>query len=248
MIRRGERGMKFSEWRASRNEQARARLLRKIPAGFPKQVLLHALARPFIPPTLRRAVDSYWHNHPVRADRLARALALRSGAPPGWRWKADKTRSDQREVCRVPPAPFREDPFALGPGHCSVCGQPVYRFGWHRDFWGDGRPNRTATWHGCCIAAWKLWTSPREYVRHLKKLQKHRCGITGARLLRSAEVDHRVPLFRVSRQRDQTWPALLAYWGVPNLQVINRSAHVQKCSRESAERADFRLRALSPEP
>ena len=36
--------------------------------------------------------------------------------------------------------------------------------------------------------------------------------------------------------RDRPWPALLAFWGVPNLQVINRSAHVEKCAQEAGER------------
>jgi len=44
--------------------------------------------------------------------------------------------------------------------------------------------------------------------------------------LEKAEVDHRVPLFRVwSDHRNEPWPKLLGYWGLPNLQVINRDAH-----------------------
>jgi len=51
-------------------------------------------------------------------------------------------------------------------------------------------------------------------------------------------VDHRVPLFVVwSEHRSQPWPELLAFWGTPNLQVINRAAHVEKCAGEAAERA-----------
>src|SRR6266536_5751702 len=38
-------------------------------------------ARPYIPPTPRRAFESYWRQHPIRADKLARALAALSGAP-----------------------------------------------------------------------------------------------------------------------------------------------------------------------
>jgi len=30
---------------------------------------------------------------------------------------------------RVPPAAYRERNYALGPGFCCICGQPVYRFG-----------------------------------------------------------------------------------------------------------------------
>jgi hypothetical protein len=75
------------------------------------------------------------------------------------------------------------------------------------------------------------------HVRHLKVLQKRRCLATGERLLNNAEVDHRVPLFKVWRDyRDKPWPALLAFWGVPNLQVVNRSAHVEKCAQEAGER------------
>jgi len=74
-------------------------------------------------------------------------------------------------------------------------------------------------------------------------LQNHRCAVTGARLAKDAEVDHRVPLFEVWRDAERagkTWPALLIYWGVPNLQVINRSAHAEKCGLESAARARLR--------
>jgi hypothetical protein len=113
----------------------------------------------------------------------------------------------------------------------------VFGYGWHRDLWHRGR-NRNAGWHACCVAAWRLWNAPSEHVRELKALQSRRCAITGTRLLRTAEVDHRVPLFRVWQDyRDAGWPALLAFWGVPNLQVINRVAHVQKCGTEQGERA-----------
>ena len=69
---------------------------------------------------------------------------------------------------RVPPTPFREPAYTKGPGHCCVCGQPIFRFGWHRDLWGDRRPNQNATWHSCCVAAWNLWIAPSDHVRHLK--------------------------------------------------------------------------------
>jgi hypothetical protein len=240
--------MAESAWRAQRNEKARARLMRHLPEIFPAVVLAHALARPLVPPTPRRAVDSYWRHHPVRADKLARALAARSGAPTGWVWRIGGRKSSGLPPSfRVPPTPFREPAHVKGPGFCCVCGQPVFRFGWHRDLWGDRRPNRRATWHSCCVAAWNFWTAPADYARHLKALQKRRCSVSGARLLRDAEVDHCIPLFKVWRDREQdlndrtsneqTWPALLAFWGVPNLQMISRSAHVEKCARESGERA-----------
>lgn len=231
--------MTQSTWRAQRNERSRARLEKATPAIFPACVMAHALARPLVPPTSRRAVESYWRAHPVRADRLARALASLSDAPEGWSWRvgADKT-SGLALAFRAPPAPYRESAFALGPGHCRICGQPVFRFGWHRDLWGEGRPNRNATWHSACVSAWKLWTAPSEFAKPLRRHQKHRCAATGRRLLRNAEVDHRTPLFRVWRERrDAPWPDLLGYWGVPNLQVINRDAHAAKCAAEAGDRA-----------
>jgi hypothetical protein len=46
-----------------------------------------------------------------------------------------------------------------------------------------------------------------------------------------------VPLFRVWGEHRQTpWPQLLGYWGVPNLQVINRDAHAAKCASEASDR------------
>jgi len=60
---------------------------------------------------------------------------------------------------------------------------------------------------------------------------------TAVWLWRTAEVDHRVPLFRVwCEHRDLAWPLLLRYWGVPNLQVINRDVHVAKCAAEACQR------------
>jgi hypothetical protein len=231
-----------SAWRAERNAKARARLMRHLPDIFPPVVLAHALAKPFIPPTPRRAIESYWRHHPIRADKLARALASSSGAPVGWTWRlAARAKSDLPASFRAPPAPYREAAHAKGPGHCCVCGRPVFRLGWHRDLWGDGRPNKNAGWHSCCVAAWNLWTAPSDHLRHLKALQSRRCRLTGERLLKDAEVDHRVPLFAVWRDhRTLAWPQLLAYWGAPNLQVVNRSAHAAKCAQESGERAQRR--------
>lgn len=66
--------------------------------------------------------------------------------------------------------------------------------------------------------------------------------MTGRHLLKTAEVDHRMPLFAVwSEHRTRPWPDLLAFWGAPNLQVINRSAHLDKSSQETAARAERRL-------
>jgi hypothetical protein len=241
----------MSEWRDEINRKALRRLNKALPAVFPPAVLTHALQRRFTPPMPRLAIDSYWRAHPVRADRLARGLAGRSGAPGGWTWRIANEKPDRvgrrgrkadvqpdwlATSFRVPPAPYREQRYALGPGFCCICGQPVYRFGWHLDLWRRG-VNRNAAWHAACVVAWDLWTAPSDYARILKRLQQRRCAETGGRLWKTAEVDHRVPLFRVWREhRDTPWPSLLGFWGVPNLQVINRDAHVGKC----AEEAQFR--------
>ncbi len=240
----------MSRWqdeKAERNRQAVVRLSRALPDIFPSAVLSRALGRPFVPPTPRLAVDSYWRAHPLRADRLARALAARSGAPEGWRWRlSGKSRDGLPATFRSPPAPYRERAFARGPGCCCVCGQPVYRFGWHVDLWGAG-PNNNAAWHCACVTAWQFWNAPSGEARLLRRLQARRCAQSGGRLWKTAEIDHRVPLFRVFREyRDTPWPKLLDYWGLPNLQLINRDVHVAKCAGEARHRRDARVVSSSP--
>jgi hypothetical protein len=232
---------KWEEEKTERNRRSLARLTKALPHIFPSTVLSRALGRPFIPPTPRLAVDSYWGAHPLRADRLARALAARSEAPSGWTWRLGNNRkSGLPTTFRAPPAPYREIAFAKGPGFCCVCGQPVYRFGWHVDLWDTG-PNKNAVWHCACVIAWQFWNGPSSQVRLLRRLQARRCGETGGRLWKSAEVDHRVPLFRVWNEfRDAPWPKLLGYWGLPNLQVINRDVHVAKCATEARDRCTAR--------
>jgi len=231
--------MTTSSWRAERNAHSLARLERSLPEVFPTGVRAHAFALPLLPATPRRCIESYWRHHIVRADRLTRALCAIDGAPSGWTWRLGDEAGGPTSF-RMPPAPFREKAYSLGPGYCCVCGQPVFRFGWHRDLWGDGKCNARAGWHASCVAAWKFWTQPSDHLRALKLLQLRRCAATGRRLLRTAEVDHRQPLYRVWRDhRDLAWPQLLAFWGVPNLQVINRLAHVAKCAAETGERASL---------
>jgi hypothetical protein len=227
----------MSAWRDERNQRALARLEKALPKIFPRPVLARALSRPFIPPMPRLAIDGYWRAHPLCAERLARALAAKGGAPVGWTWRLGDG-DELPATFRSPPAPFREKAFAPGPGVCCVCGQSVYRFGWHVDLW-DAGPNSKANWHAACVVAWQLWSAPSDFVRVLKRVQAHRCAATGKRLRKSAEVDHRVPLYRVWREhREIGWPRLLAYWGIPNLQVINRDAHAAKCADEASERRD----------
>jgi hypothetical protein len=129
----------MSNWR---NRQSIGRLTRALPGIFPSNVLSRAFNRPFVPPMPRLAIDSYRRGHPIRADRLARSLAARSGAPSGWTWRLGNVReSGLPTTFRTPPGPYRERGFTKGPGFCCVCGQPVYRFGWHIDLW-DTAPTR----------------------------------------------------------------------------------------------------------
>jgi hypothetical protein len=239
--------MKMADTLALRNEQALLRLGRASPNALPPEVLAHAMARRWIPPTPRLAVDSYWRAHPLRADRLARALGRRSGAPAGWTWRLRGAgETELAESFRAPPTPYREAAFSRGAGHCVICGQPVYRLGWHADRWGDG-PNGNAIWHAACVAAWRLWNAPSDHARLLRKLQNRRCATTGGRLLKTSEVDHRIPLFKVWREhRDTDWPSLLDYWGLPNLQVINREAHAAKSAAEASGRRRIDIAAQSP--
>ena len=117
-----------------------------------------------------------------------------------------------------------------------MCGQPVYRFGWHVDLW-NGGANKNANWHCACVIAWEFWNVPSGETALLRRLQARRCRQTGGRLWKNAEVDHRIPLFRVWKEyRDTPWPKLLDFWGLPNLQVINRDAHAAKSAFEARGR------------
>ncbi len=229
--------MPLDDLRTAQNQRALERFNKALPDAFPAPVLTHALARRWTPPTPRLAVDSYWRAHPLRADRLARALAAKTGAPAGWSWRIKSEETPELPATfRSPPAPYREAAHSLGPGFCCVCGQPVYRLGWHEDLWDRG-PNKNAVWHTACVTAWQMWNAPADQAKLLRRLQGRRCATSGARLWKTSEVDHRVPLFRVWReQRDTAWPALLGYWGLPNLQVINREAHVEKSAAEAFTR------------
>lgn len=226
-------------WRDERNGRARERLARGGAAALPMPVMVHALARRLVPPQPSLAVASYWRHHPLRADRLARALAARSAAPDGWNWRLSAEPGDGRaRTFRAPPAPYREAAHRAEPGRCCLCGQPVFRFGWHRDLWDAGAPNRRARWHGCCVAAWKLWNAPAGQAKLLGRLQRRRCAASGRRLPRDREVDHRVPLHLVWRhRRDEPWAQLLGYWGFSNLQAVAADAHRRKTGAEAAARA-----------
>src|SRR5262245_14099456 len=96
----------YSQWREERNALALARLEKALPEIFPAPVLARALSQRFIPPMPRLAIDGYWRSHPLRADRLARALARQSGTPGGWTWRIDgRGKGGLPANFRAPPAP-----------------------------------------------------------------------------------------------------------------------------------------------
>src|SRR5262249_40954535 len=102
---------------------------------------------------------------------------------------------------------------------------------------------RMRPWHCAYVVAWQFCTTPSNYARLLRRLQARRCGETGEHLWKTAEVGHRIPLFRVwSAHQRARWPELVGYWGLPNLQVINRDAHTAKCANEARDPA---LRAIT---
>ena len=175
-----------------------------------------------------------------RLRRGSRSIAI--GAPTLFGPIIWQRQPKERVADHIPysPAPYRERAYARGPGFCYVCGQPVYRFGWHVDLWDTGT-SRNAVWHSACVVAWQFWTAPSDHARLLRRLQARRCGETGGLLWKDAEVDHHIPLFRVwSEYRDVLWPALLDYWGLPNLQLINRDVHIAKCATEARHRRAVR--------
>lgn len=242
--------MRVEDRRTAWNGRAAAALDAQAHA-LPPAVLSHALRQRWMPRTMRSAVDSYWRAHPIRAEKLARALAAVSGTPDSWRWRNALAAASTANF-RLPPLPYRVAKDEGRPGHCVVCGQPVFRFGWHRDLWDAGAPNRRAVWHACCVIAWKFWTAPCDHRKLLSKIQGRRCGLSGRRLLRTAHVDHRVPLFEVWREHhDRPWPELLAFWGAPNLQIVNAAVHVVKSVAEQGRsrlRVDASLAAPAPNP
>jgi hypothetical protein len=226
----------WQELRAERNRRSVLRLTKALPLVFPRAVLSRALTRPFIPPTPRLAIESYWALIQFGPIAWREHSQLAAKTPDGRTWQLGDCKSDLPFTFRTPPAPYREDDYALGPGFCCVCGQPVYRLGWHVDLWKSG-PNKNAVWHCACVVAWQFWNAPNSQIQLLRRIQSRRCAQSGGRLWRDAEVDHRVPLFRVwSEHRDTPWPGLLDFWGLPNLQVINRPIHAAKCATESRDR------------
>ena len=200
----------------------------------------------------RLAVDLYWRRHVLRADILARALCRKTGAPPGWSWEQHRRDTEEQPRFsvileglvetgrdlnavghRVPPLPWKPIIERLGlQGRCVVCARSIWRYGSHKPHEVDLKVNARASWHACCITAYRLWTMPNDYRWQL--------GWTPYSDL-VPEVDHTIPLYRVWRDhRGTPWPDLLGYWGAGNLSVLSVDAHKAKNAIEARERADLR--------
>ena len=73
----------WQELEAERNQRSVLRLNKALPPIFPRAVLGRALARPFVPPTPRLAIESYW-GRPSSSCRSSGAST--SGSQPSARW------------------------------------------------------------------------------------------------------------------------------------------------------------------
>lgn len=199
-----------------------------VTSSFPRFALTRAFAPPFVPPTPRLAIEAHWRAHPIRADRLARALAGRSQAPAGWTWRLGDCRSGLPSTSPTLPAPFREHTHTLGSGFCCVSDRST-------DSAGTlifGLPSQQeAVWHSTLV-----WSRGGSGTRRAAK--SNCCGASKVGdVRRNAEVDHCVPLFRVWREyRDTAWPGS-EFWGLPNLQLDSRNIHVAKCAVEGSRPA-----------
>ena len=160
-----------------------------VPTIFPSGVLSRALNRPFVPPTPRLAIKSYWGAHPFRADRLARALAARSAAPSGWTWRLGTARA----AC---PSRSARHPRPTAKAHTH----------WARDFaacavkqfiasagtltFGALVPTRMPS--GTALASSRGSTGMRRVARpNSCAPESRRCTLSGGRLWRNAKVESR---------------------------------------------------------
>jgi hypothetical protein len=202
-------------------------LIEKFRDQVPPPVLPTArYVRAYITP--RYLVDLYFRRRPRLTERFAILMCAKRGAPIGWSWERHIADMRQRWPWtanfsfREPPRPYQ---FSAGPGHCCLCGGPVYALGWHRPWGKHQQVNGRASWHAACGSAYSRWTNP------------------GFGLSAGFEADHFIPLYRVYRElgRDGRWPDILWYWSHRNIHVLTAEQHRLKSAREAAERARFRI-------
>ena len=165
----------MSKWqaeKAERNRQSLARLNRALPRHLSIGGYVLGTRPPF------RAADAAARGRfvlacpsdPRRSAGACACCSERSAQQAGLGSSAITGKHGLPATYRAPPAPYRERAYMQGPGFCCVCGQPVYRFGWHVDLW-DGSANMKANWHCACVIAWQFWNAPSGYARLLRRLQ-----------------------------------------------------------------------------
>lgn len=192
------------------------------------------------------------------AERVTRILCRRSGAVPGYSWRAPPASARGEAATylrshRVPPLPFHQV-VHKGFGSCRVCGQPVYGAGGRPSGAGTfrsfaGPVSIRLTWHNVCLSTYFLMTKPSDYAELLIERQDQVCAISGARIRlpynpNEVDVDHAVPLFRVARDHaGEPWYELIRFWGFGNLRAVTHAAHLRKCADEARERSGLRDRS-----
>ena len=97
--------------------------LRRCLLYFHEQYYPVPSARPFVPPTLRLAIESVLgrSSNSRRSPGASTCLARRQ-APRGRTWRLGDRRSGLPFTFRTPPAPYREAEHALGPGFAACAG------------------------------------------------------------------------------------------------------------------------------
>lgn len=192
----------------------------------------------------------------IKAEKTTMMLCRRSGLVEGYQWMRTGTYWDSRPIPeermqsarsahRSPPLPFHSFK-RLGPGHCRVCGQPIYGAGDYRKAAvSKHKRDSLRTWHDVCTTTYFLMTKPNDFLGVIALRQKGLCAITrepiappAREYVSQADVDHEVPLYRVARDyRDEPWFKLLRFWTLPNLRAITNAAHKAKNAAEAQERA-----------
>jgi 5-methylcytosine-specific restriction endonuclease McrA len=176
-----------------------------------------------------------WNASPLRAERVAIALAKRS---PFLGW------DDPASSHRRPPLPFKTQQgrkragLESFRGRCYVCGQPVYPGGRFR-----GERSGRGTWHACCFAAYTVWVNYRSALRFLDPGCAS-CGRRGCIL----QADHKIPLYRVSRDHWAIpWYERLRFWGLSNIQALCIRCHKRKSKQEARDRRGKPTRPPQPQ-
>ena len=235
---------KWQDEKEKRNRQSVTRLTRALPGIFPSNVLSRALNRPFVPPTPRLAINSYWRAHPIRADRLARrvrpAAERLTGGPGGLAKtaRADCRPPSERRPRRIAKTHTRRVPAsaACAGNRCialagmSICGIAV--------------PTRM-----------QIGTAPASLPGNSGMCRVTRpacCGVSKHAAVAKPADDYGRPPRLTTESRCFGYGAntgmrhgrhLLDYWGLPNLRVINRDAHAAKCAAEARDRCTARYLA-----